>query len=196
MRFSRDSVSKFSSETICTDYVWIPWCRKPQQQPPMMLSFPGSMTGELARISGVKPLILKREEKIAQGHRRDCLSLLQPRSSWLWQRQIVLGDVQPWLMGFTLALPISRSPMLRELQNMGSRPLGEKLFSSRQVHRLSYSIGIVEAEHGLWQRTHKWFPDLPPALWARRSLFSFHQQPLLIYEVFLPTCPGISSVDE
>ncbi len=168
------------------------WCHQTSIEPPEPLSFPGSMTEELGRLSGQKPLILKLEEQIAQADPVDCQALSEDKSALLWQRKIILGNQSPWLLGYTLASPSDKSPQLKALQNMGDSPLGNKLFASDDVWRQTYEIGLVGSEDNLWKRVKHWLPELNYPLWGRRSIFSFHGKPVLIYEIFLPTCPGIN----
>lgn len=70
---------------------------------------------------------------------------------------------------------------------LGSRPLGEVLFSNPRVVRGCLQYRRVDVRHPLLSQAVR-AGVVPPraALWARRSLFSLHGQPLLVTEVFLP----------
>ncbi len=148
------------------------------------------MTEKLAGLSGEKPLILKLKETISIASPKDSISLGKDVNSKLWQRSIILGNNQPWLLGYTLAYPSHQSGPLQPLQTIGRKPLGSKLFASKEVWRVSYQTGFVSPAKDLWITLQDWLPAVNYKLWARRSLFSFHSEALLIYEVFLPTCPG------
>jgi len=91
----------------------------------------------------------------------------------------------PWVFARTV-IPLStvRGPQWR-LTRLGSRPLGEALFTDRRVSR-----GALLPVHVLpGQRLHRivgalseWQP-----LWGRRSLFWYpDNKPLLVTEIFLP----------
>ena len=168
------------------------WCQYSSLMSPKILDHSGSMTEKLAELSGQKPLILNLEESIQEGDLQDCLSLGEQAQTKLWQRKIILGNEAPWLLGYSLAYPATDDSPLKPLQTMGASPLGNKLFASDEVWRLSYQTGFVGKEQALWQHLQPWLNEIDHLLWGRRSLFNFHQQALLIYEVFLPTCPGFN----
>ncbi len=149
------------------------------------------MTRRLAKDSGCKPLIMKRKECIGPAHYRDNVLLGVKPGQWLWQREILLGNKRPWLYGFTMTLPASRCASLWDLHHIGRKPLGEKLFTTRQVYRQFFDVGEINQKHYLWQRVKRMHTDLPETLWTRCSLFSYQGKALLLYEVLLPDCPGI-----
>ncbi len=149
------------------------------------------MTRRLAEESGCNPLILKRKENIGPAHYRESLLMDIKPGQWLWQREILLGSEQPWLYGYTLTLPACRCASLWNLHHIGSKPLGEKLFTTQRVYRQYFDVGEINQQHYLWQQLRQMLDDLPEKLWARCSLFSYQGKALLLYEVLLPHCPGI-----
>lgn len=90
------------------------------------------------------------------------------------------------------------------ISRLGTRPLGEALFSNPRIHRNALTIRKLSARHPLFRRiarldtpgsvpAHKTGETaslvLPPHithLWARRSVFCLAGRPLLVTEVFLP----------
>ena len=72
------------------------------------------------------------------------------------------------------------------LQNLGSRPLGALLFAHPLVVRAPLRYKALKPHHALYRRVAAMLDVAHERLWARRSLFSLHNTPLLVTEVFLP----------
>ncbi len=161
------------------------------QSPPEIVTYGKSMTKRLAEDSGCKPIILARKERIAPAHARDSQLIGVKTGQWLWQREILMGNQQVWLYGFTMTLPVARCASLWDLHHIGTKPLGAKLFTTKHVFREYFAVGEIAPQHNLWQKIRKMKPDIPEKLWARCSLFSYQLKPLLLYEVLLPDCPGM-----
>lgn len=91
-----------------------------------------------------------------------------PHTANAWVREVYLyGDqAQPWVKARSIIPVKTLNGKGRQLKYLGSRSLGSVLFGrhaplcQRQIARL-------------------------PAGWARRSLYIWHQQPLIVQEVFL-----------
>lgn len=73
---------------------------------------------------------------------------------------------------------------LRPLGRLGGRPLGERLFRDRTMHR-----GVMEVTRIDPGRTIFPLTGTEP-LWGRRSLFTVSDRPLLVNEIFLPPLPA------
>ncbi len=71
------------------------------------------------------------------------------------------------------------------LKELGTRPLGELLFSDTSSYRAEMRYARVPGDCPLFNATldHN---DSKQPLWARQSLFYLKEKPLLILEVFLP----------
>lgn len=75
---------------------------------------------------------------------------------------------------------------------LGSRPLGEALFSNPRVARGCLEYRRIPARHALArQAVRAGMPVSGQSLWARRSLFILHGHPLMVTEVFLPAILAI-----
>lgn len=76
----------------------------------------------------------------------------------------------------------------RGLSRLGNRSLGTMLFTNPLIQRTPLTYRKLKPHHPLFERACKQLPLAHPAnLWARRSLFTLLQQPILVTEVFLPT---------
>lgn len=69
---------------------------------------------------------------------------------------------------------------------LGSRPLGEALFSNPRIHREPLRFRKLTSRHPLFQRITRDLALTEATLWARRSAFRLAGRTLLVTEVFLP----------
>ncbi|MFO7543420.1 MAG: chorismate lyase [Thiobacillus sp.] len=72
------------------------------------------------------------------------------------------------------------------ITQLGSRPLGEALFSDHRIHRQPLAFSHLNRGHPLFQTIERQHPLSVNDLWGRRSVFRLNQHPLLVTEVFLP----------
>lgn len=73
---------------------------------------------------------------------------------------------------------------------LGSRSLGEALFSDHRIERQPLAYRAVRRGHPLYDRITVPHADVR-SLWARRSLFCLYRHPLLVTEVFLPAIESL-----
>lgn len=72
------------------------------------------------------------------------------------------------------------------LGRLGSRPLGEALFTNPAVVRTSLTYCKLSPSSALFRRAAAGLREVPQNLWARRSVFLLQDAPILVTEVFLP----------
>jgi chorismate--pyruvate lyase len=93
---------------------------------------------------------------------------------------ILLSNQTPLILARTIipekTLEISHGNLAR----LGSRPLGEILFSAPSLERKP--CGIARIEPNLWATNF----EMKTPLWGRRTKYSICQQPMLVSEFFLP----------
>lgn len=80
----------------------------------------------------------------------------------------------------------------KQLSQLGAMPLGGVLFADKRIQRRPLEIGCLTAQHKLYDLSREQLTDCPEQLWARRSVFSVQQKPLLVHEVFLPDITKIA----
>lgn len=73
------------------------------------------------------------------------------------------------------------------ITRLGSRSLGEALFSDHRIERQPLAYRCVRNDHPLFRATARQQAVAASSLWARRSIFCLNRHPLLVTEVFLPT---------
>ena len=110
----------------------------------------------------------------------ECSALGVAAGSQGWVREVYLrGHGQPWVFARSVAARSALEGSGLNLAQLGSRSLGELLFSDRAFDR-----GELQACH----YPAPWLPTevRSERLWARRSCFSRGPLGVLVAEVFLP----------
>lgn len=72
------------------------------------------------------------------------------------------------------------------ISRLGSRPLGEALFSDHRIQRQPLAFRNLRHDHPLFRTLARQHTLNVSSLWARRSAFCLNSHPLLVTEVFLP----------
>ncbi len=110
-----------------------------------------------------------------------------PGDAQFWVREVILsGRQKPWIWGRTLFPENSVKVAGHDFTQLGECSLGKVLFTDPHLKREKIQLRYLAAHHCLIVHLTQQLQIKPVALWARRSVFYFHQQPLLLYEVFLP----------
>lgn len=110
----------------------------------------------------------------------ECAALGVALGSSGWVREVYLrGHGEPWVFARSVAARSALEDSGFDLQRLGSRSLGELLFSDQ-----AFTRGPLEA----MRYPDAWLPAevQQTQLWARRSCFSRGKLGVLVAEVFLP----------
>lgn len=124
---------------------------------------------------------------------RDENDLLQLRTDELaYVREVVLNcDGRAVVFAHSVVAAGSLRGPWAAVTRLGSRPLGEALFSNPLVARGSLQYRRIGARHALArQAARAGLAAARAPLWARRSLFILRGHPLMVTEVFLPAILG------
>ncbi len=105
-----------------------------------------------------------------------------PEKRYCLVREVVLlSNKMPLILARTVIPAKTLKITQGNLARLGSRPLGEILFSTPSLER--ESCGIVKIEPMLWTTDF----DIIAPLWGRRTQYSICKQPMLVSEFFLPS---------
>lgn len=110
----------------------------------------------------------------------ECAALRIDRGSEGWVREVYLrGADRPWVFARSVAARSALEGSGVDLTQLGSRSLGELLFSDSAFTRGELQACVYPAA---------WLPAevCAQALWARRSCFSRGELGVLVAEIFLP----------
>lgn len=109
-----------------------------------------------------------------------------------WSREVFLcADDQPVVFAHSACAGLRGA--WQSVRNLGNKPLGAVLFSHPLISRQPLHYRALNAHHPLYRRAAGVLYDPPGRLWARRSLFYLHNEPLLVTEVFLPSILKLQS---
>jgi chorismate--pyruvate lyase len=79
---------------------------------------------------------------------------------------------------------------LNRLAYLGEKPLGEILFTDPHIRRGELEIARLRPDELLFEKACRTEPYAQPlavtGIWARRSVFLYHDKRLLVSEIFLP----------
>lgn len=90
----------------------------------------------------------------------------------------LIGDGQAVVTARTIIPRTTLTGPVQQLTRLGTRPLGEAVFTFPNMHR--GPIQIARLQPGQWPFRH-----LREPAWGRRSVFYLAGMPLMVYEVFL-----------
>lgn len=140
----------------------------------------GSLTRRLTALAAGEFSVTPLTEGWQPLREDECAALGVANGSQGWVREVYLsGHQQPWVFARSVAARRALEQSGLDLPHLGSRSLGELLFSDPAFQR-----GQLEARH----YPAEWLPETirQPRLWARRSCFSQGELRVLVAEVFLP----------
>lgn len=146
----------------------------------------GSLTQRLtaAGPNDFRVKVLQEQQQPARADEAAALGL--PTGHRIWSREVLLHtDGAPRVFARTIADLQAFNAAGVHLENLGSRSLGDLLFSDPQIQRKPIEISRYPAS---------WLPNEHRCddCWARRSLFAGERLQLLVCEVFLPGWPPTS----
>jgi chorismate--pyruvate lyase len=94
------------------------------------------------------------------------------------------SDSEPWVFASTV-IPdetLDEEPWLVQL---GTTPLGDRLFGEKRGQRIRLEIAHVRTGHPLYEAARIQLGRLPPWFWARRSLFRVGHHSLIVQDGFI-----------
>jgi chorismate--pyruvate lyase len=133
----------------------------------------------------------------AHAHLDECQALTIKPTTETWAREIVWNHGQQAWVCARVVIPkhsIENNSELQKILQMHSQSLGDFLFANAELKRSAFEIAHLPTNHfySLWahQLTEQTASTKP--LWARRSIFYYQSEPILVTEIFLT--PFFSSV--
>ncbi|RUO71170.1 chorismate--pyruvate lyase family protein [Pseudidiomarina salinarum] len=103
-------------------------------------------------------------------------------------REVILWcDEQPWVFARSVFAHTDASGQL-QLNSLGTRPLGEHLFSQPDLQRSAIEVAAFEPTTVVGA-LHQQLGFRPHPLWGRRSCFTAAGQAILVAEVFIGATP-------
>lgn len=178
--------------SIFSDTTWIPphqalnaW--QPDTRLRSWLLDPGSLTSRLQTFTDNFNVRVLRHAPGALG--ADELSLMRlPANTDCQVREVLLCDRQsPWVFARSI-IPQASDGLLLELQNIGTSPLGEALFTHPGVTPGDFQLAAFNSLSKIATLNTK-LTHTTQTLYGRRRVFWVKQAPVLVAEVFLSNAP-------
>lgn len=129
--------------------------------------------------------VLKENWELPEASEKKLLKLDLKQPAFV--REVLILNDQYQLMFARAVMPesLSKGP-LKELFHLGNRPLGSVLFHYLDMHRSDFNFALLcegmekyDELNGLLNINHD-------NIYARRSLFTWHEDAILLSEFFLP----------
>ncbi len=111
---------------------------------------------------------------------------LRPTTRAYVRDVLLMGDGQARVFAHSVLPRPSLRGGWNGITRLGSKPLGEALFTNPRIRRLGLTLRRIDARHPLYRAARRHTGLTARYVWARRSVFCLDGQPLLVTEVFLP----------
>ncbi|MCC5878936.1 MAG: chorismate lyase [Idiomarina sp.] len=180
------------TSSILTDTNWL--CAEQALRewhlPPLLQDWlldPGSLTTRLQAASSDFNVQVLRHDTGSVSH--DELHMMQRVPQLPCQvREVLLREqTTPWVFARSV-IPQSPHGLLHELQNIGSNPLGQALFTHADVSPGDFEFALFEPASAMG-RLNTTLSGHSHAIYARRRIFWVEDAPVLVAEVFLSDAP-------
>lgn len=143
----------------------------------------GSLTARI-QARGIFSVRLLRQE-MALPTRDEAAELGINAGRLAWVREVaLLCDGEVVAFAHTVLPCRPRGSVTRWLAGLGSRSLGTLLFSHAGFSRGEFKFRRLDVRHPLFQSAIEVIGEPAKTLWARRSLFHFGRQSVLVTEVY------------
>jgi chorismate lyase len=122
---------------------------------------------------------------------RRLLGIDQHQVALVREVHLLCGE-QPWVFARTVIPRETLTGRHKRLARLGTRPLGALLFSDKRLQRGQVEIARAVPGRVPFGEAFGLLGTCQGELWARRSMFSLGERPLLVSELFLPViarCP-------
>lgn len=146
---------------------------------------PGSLTKRLRKHYGRRFAVEILFQHWQPALLNECRALDLPQHRYALIREVLLhADGKPLILARTVLPAPTIRVAHRNLSHLGTRPLGEVIFSYPHLERRQLDVSQVTPCN--WSQPLRQRFDLNETLWGRRTVYAIQRQPLLVSEFFLP----------
>lgn len=108
-----------------------------------------------------------------------------PEHRYCLTREVLLHAAgKPLILARTIIPEQTIKGAHRNLSHLGSRPLGEVIFSYPKLERLEMDIALIDPD--TWTRNTIAAADINQPIWGRRTVYAIAHRQMLVSEFFLP----------
>ncbi len=113
-----------------------------------------------------------------------------PENRYSLIREVLLhADGQPLILARTIIPAKTVKVAKSNLAHLGSRPLGEVIFSYPKLERIEMDVTLIDQPTWSWSAIAEAGIDQP--IWGRRTVYAIAEQQMLVSEFFLPAVLNI-----
>ena len=117
--------------------------------------------------------------------------LSQPEHRYCLTREVMLhADGAPLILARTIIPEQTIKSAHRNLSHLGTRPLGEVIFSYPDLERLELQVAMLNPP--AWSQAALELGAIKTPVWGRRTVYAIKRQPLLVNEFFMPGALAIA----
>jgi chorismate--pyruvate lyase len=111
--------------------------------------------------------------------------LAVPEHRYALVREVMLhANGKPLLLARTIIPEATLTGAHRNLSHLGTRPLGEVIFSYPKLERLAMEVTLIPATS--WSPSATDLAGINQAIWGRRTVYAIAGRSMLVSEFFLP----------
>lgn len=104
-------------------------------------------------------------------------------------REVMLhSNGKPLLLARTIIPKATIKVAHRNLAHLGTRPLGEVIFSYPDLERITMDLTLVTP--AAWTSQAQQRASINQPIWGRRTVYAIQRRPMLVSEFFLPEILG------
>jgi len=111
---------------------------------------------------------------------------LRPKIQAYVRNVVLIGGSHPRVFAHSVLPRTSLRGGWCGITRLGTKPLGEALFTDPRIRRLGLTMRRLDARHPLYRAARDHTGFTARHVWARRSVFCLNGRSLLVTEVFLP----------
>lgn len=145
----------------------------------------GSITQRLRNYYGTKVRVQVIKNQWQSAFISESRLLKTPIGKYTLTREVLLyADDIPLVLARTIMPSQTIRTAHQNLSHLGTRPLGEVIFSYPHLERLALEITQIPTFR--WKQAIQQENHINESIWGRRTIYAIHHQPLLVSEFFLP----------
>lgn len=146
---------------------------------------PGSLTKRLRSYYGEAVAVKLLFHKWRTPFLTERRLLRLPGHRYCLTREVLLhAGYKPLILARTIIPDKTIKAAHRNLNHLGTRPLGEVIFSYPDLERLDMQITCVQPDE--WKQSLRVETALEQPIWGRRTIYAIKSHQLLVSEFFLP----------
>jgi chorismate lyase len=145
----------------------------------------GSLTQRLRDYYGSSVAVAILYHKWGAPYLTERRQLESPLQRFCLIREVMLHtNSKPLLLARTIIPEATIKVAHRNLAHLGTRPLGEVIFSYPDLERISMDLTRISPSNWTAQTQQK--ANIEQPTWGRRTIYAINNRPMLVSEFFLP----------